>query len=77
MGKDDLLWDLLGEASEQKPNVFFARNVVRETRKLAETQPSWRQLITNVLSTKKSYHPDRCHRLHRPSYHNTTPDIAA
>ncbi|GEM_PF-2440644 len=53
MGKDDLLWDLLGEASEQKPNVFFARNVVRETRKLAETQPSWRQLISNVLSTKK------------------------
>ena len=53
MGKDDLLWDLLGEASEQKPNVFFARNVVRETRKLAETQPSWRQLIINVLSTKK------------------------
>ncbi|MBT7959996.1 MAG: hypothetical protein HN759_11765 [Akkermansiaceae bacterium] len=53
MGKDDLLWDLLGEASEQKPNVFFTRNVVRETRKLAKTQPSWRQLISNVLSTKK------------------------
>ncbi len=30
---DEKLWDLLGQAAEPKISPFFARNVVRETRK--------------------------------------------
>jgi hypothetical protein len=32
---DEKLWDLLGHAAEPKISPFFARNVLRETRKLA------------------------------------------
>jgi hypothetical protein len=45
---DQELWDLLGHAAEPKISPFFARNVVRETRKLV----GWGKL-RNWLSVRR------------------------
>lgn len=48
----DPLWDLLGKASEHEADAFFARNVVRTTRQLTDTTPTWRERIAAILTPK-------------------------
>ena len=51
--RGDELWDVLGKASEQKADAFFARNVVRNVRQLADSKPSWNERLAGMLSVKK------------------------
>lgn len=57
LAKEDALWDLLGEASVREPDAFFARNVVRQTRLLADTESTWGTRLAGFLFSKKAILP--------------------
>jgi len=48
--KNDPLWDLLGQASTQEPDAFFARNVVRSARQLTPERSTASTLGSRILS---------------------------
>lgn len=47
----DPVWDLLEQASDQKADAFFARNVIRETRQLKS--PSLGSRIISLFASRK------------------------
>ena len=49
--QDDPVWQLLGNASKQEPSSFFARNVIRETRALA--QPTLATRLQSLFTSKR------------------------
>lgn len=50
---DDPLWGLLGHASEQKPDAFFARNVLREVRLLKDKTPSRASRLATIFTPRR------------------------
>jgi len=49
--KNDPVWQLLGNASKQAPSDFFARNIIRETRALA--QPTLATRLQSLFTPKR------------------------
>lgn len=49
----DPVWKLLGEASEPKEDVFFARNVVRAARQLEQERPTLGERLLGVFTAPR------------------------
>jgi hypothetical protein len=49
--KNDPVWQLLGNASKKEPSDFFARNIIRETRALA--QPTLATRLQSLFTPKR------------------------
>ena len=49
--KNDPVWQLLGNASKKEPSDFFARNIIRETRALA--QPTLATRLESLFAPKR------------------------
>ncbi|WP_018969522.1 hypothetical protein [Rubritalea marina] len=47
----DPLWDVLSNASEQKPDAHFSHNVMREVRNLPAHEPWWKAFKLPQLAT--------------------------
>lgn len=51
---NDPVWKLLGHASKVEPSPFFARNVVREARHLAEAPSGWWSRVFALLGAHRA-----------------------
>jgi len=51
---NDPVWNILGQASNRKPDPFFARNVVRSTRLLENTSETWFSRVTSLFTQRTS-----------------------
>ncbi len=52
--RNDPLWKLLGNARSVEPSPFFARNVVREARLLADAPTGWRGRIRRLIEAHRT-----------------------
>ncbi len=51
---NDPLWKLLGNASSVEPSPFFARNVVREARRLGEAPVGWFARVRRIIEAPRA-----------------------
>lgn len=49
----DPTWNILTQASQREPDVFFARNVVRLTRQLEDAPSTWKTRLTSVFAPRR------------------------